>query len=289
MTHIERHSDPRAFANDLGAWLGDNYAIHNQLYNAVLRTTVALMVAHERRLYLVKRGTATVGACMSIGPAPRFSLMITDLDAAACAALAAELAHEGITPTDIVGPAPDARRLAGLYAQDHRIEVHTALGNFQLQRQPVTTGAAGQLRPATAADRAWLLRHWIDFAHEAHIPEPDELVAERIAAQLESAVQTLWIWQVDGVDAAFCAGSYQPPLSRIGPVYTLPAHRGRGYAGAMVAAVSEVALGRGIKDLFLSTDLANPTSNAVYKRIGYVQIGEHLHLRLLADTATVQA
>ncbi|GGP26336.1 GNAT family N-acetyltransferase [Silvimonas amylolytica] len=288
MTHIERHFDPRAFAEQLGAWLGDNYAIHNQLYNGALRTTPALMVAHDRRLYLIKRGHAIVGACLTTGPDPRLSLIVTDLDEAACVALVAELASEGLTPTDIVGPAPNARLLAAHYEQSHRTEVHAALGNFQLFGSPVGTAAAGRLRPATEEDRAWLIQHWIDFAHEAHIPEPDELVAERIQAQLESPVQTLWIWQVDGEDAAFCAGSYQPPLSRVGPVYTLPAFRGRGCAGAMVAAVSHVALDRGIKDLFLFTDLANPTSNAVYKRIGYVQIGEHLHVRLVAEAVTVQ-
>lgn len=52
-------------------------------------------------------------------------------------------------------------------------------------------------------------------------------------------------------------------------VYT-PAHlRGRGYAGAVTAEVSRAALAAGAKDVVLFADLANPTSNALYQRLGY--------------------
>ncbi|MEV5433407.1 GNAT family N-acetyltransferase [Streptomyces sp. NPDC052701] len=52
-------------------------------------------------------------------------------------------------------------------------------------------------------------------------------------------------------------------------VYT-PAHlRGRGYAGAVTAEVSRAALDAGARDVVLFADLSNPTSNALYQRLGY--------------------
>jgi RimJ/RimL family protein N-acetyltransferase len=49
-----------------------------------------------------------------------------------------------------------------------------------------------------------------------------------------------------------------------------PAHlRGRGYAGAATAAVSRAALEQGAQDVVLFADLSNPTSNALYQRLGY--------------------
>ncbi len=57
--------------------------------------------------------------------------------------------------------------------------------------------------------------------------------------------------------------------ARIGPVWTAPASRGRGYATALVAAASRELLDRGARRVFLTTDLANPVSNAIYARIGY--------------------
>jgi predicted GNAT family acetyltransferase len=61
---------------------------------------------------------------------------------------------------------------------------------------------------------------------------------------------------------------------RVDPVYT-PAHlRGRGYAGAVTVAVSRAALAAGATEVVLFTDPANPTSNAIYQRIGYLPVTE---------------
>jgi predicted GNAT family acetyltransferase len=57
-------------------------------------------------------------------------------------------------------------------------------------------------------------------------------------------------------------------------VYTPPEHRGRGYASACVAALTQRLLERGRRRVFLSTDLSNPTSNAIYQRIGYAPAGD---------------
>ncbi|WP_438302679.1 GNAT family N-acetyltransferase [Streptomyces sp. HUAS TT11] len=56
---------------------------------------------------------------------------------------------------------------------------------------------------------------------------------------------------------------------RVAPVYT-PAHlRGRGYAGAATIEVSRAALAAGAAHVLLFADLANPTSNGLYRRLGY--------------------
>jgi GNAT superfamily N-acetyltransferase len=67
-------------------------------------------------------------------------------------------------------------------------------------------------------------------------------------------------------------------MVRVGPVYTPPELRGRGYAGAVTATVSHVALDAGVTDVLLYTDLANPTSNALYQRIGYRPVEDRVML-----------
>ncbi|MGC9666203.1 GNAT family N-acetyltransferase [Planosporangium sp. 12N6] len=63
-------------------------------------------------------------------------------------------------------------------------------------------------------------------------------------------------------------------MIRVDPVYT-PAHlRGRGYAGAVTVEASRAALATGATDVVLFADPANPTSNALYQRIGYVPVTE---------------
>jgi predicted GNAT family acetyltransferase len=61
-------------------------------------------------------------------------------------------------------------------------------------------------------------------------------------------------------------------VARIGPVYTPAEHRRRGFAGGVTAASTRLALDRGADRVVLFTDLANPNSNALYIRLGYVPV-----------------
>lgn len=61
---------------------------------------------------------------------------------------------------------------------------------------------------------------------------------------------------------------------RVAPVYTPPALRGRGYAAAVTAEVSRAARAEGAEEVLLFTDLSNPTSNALYHRLGYRSVRE---------------
>ena len=64
----------------------------------------------------------------------------------------------------------------------------------------------------------------------------------------------------------------------IGFVYTPPYLRGRGYASSVVAHISQLCLDRGFMSCILYTDLANPTSNSIYQKIGYMPICDSLEI-----------
>lgn len=66
----------------------------------------------------------------------------------------------------------------------------------------------------------------------------------------------------------------------MGPVYTPPAHRGRGYGAGVTHAVSEAAYAAGAEEVLLFTDLANPTSNGIYLRLGYTPVEDRTELVL---------
>ena len=128
---------------------------------------------------------------------------------------------------------------------------------------PAPPGAA---RVAVAAD-AGLLEAWLGaFSRElAGIPPPAPgAVADRIG------YGGLTLWEKDGVPVSL-AGLTRPVggTVRVGPVYTPPGHRQRGYGAAITAAVSRAALDEGATAVVLFTDLANPTSNSLYQRLGY--------------------
>ena len=68
---------------------------------------------------------------------------------------------------------------------------------------------------------------------------------------------------------------------RVNAVYTPVELRGQGYASATVAALSQLLLDRGYRFCCLYTDLSNPTSNAIYKRIGYDPVTDSSVYRLI--------
>ena len=57
-------------------------------------------------------------------------------------------------------------------------------------------------------------------------------------------------------------------VARVGPVYTPPSQRGRGWASNAVAEVSRMIRAQGSRAC-LFTDQANPTSNKIYAALGY--------------------
>lgn len=86
------------------------------------------------------------------------------------------------------------------------------------------------------------------------------------------------IYEVELVDPPAATTEPVAGVARIGAVYTPVDRRRRGYAGACVAAVSAGVLAAG-RRCILYTDLGNPTSNSVYRRIGYRAVAECLRYR----------
>ena len=68
-------------------------------------------------------------------------------------------------------------------------------------------------------------------------------------------------------------GQRTPNGIRVGPVYTPPGLRGNGYASALVGQMTAELLGLH-RFCFLFTDLANPTANGIYQRIGYEAVSD---------------
>ncbi len=94
-------------------------------------------------------------------------------------------------------------------------------------------------------------------------------------ANMEATAAGIWLWVEAGEAVALVAyGSPTPEGIRLGPVYTPPERRRQGYATSLVAEVSARLLEGGFRRCYLFTDLANPTSNAIYRRIGYEQVCE---------------
>lgn len=140
---------------------------------------------------------------------------------------------------------------------------------------PTPDGAA---RLATPDDRE-LLRRWMRaFADEALPPDQprrDDAGTDLVIdLRLAGRGCGYWLWE-DPTPVSVSGHRDIPGVgSRIEPVYTPPQHRRRGYATRLVAELSAARLALGDPACFLTTDMANLASNAIYARIGYVKVCE---------------
>jgi predicted GNAT family acetyltransferase len=137
---------------------------------------------------------------------------------------------------------------------------------YRLDSVTLLEAPPGRWRPAGSPDRDLLVEWSEAFEIEAETPMA-ETAARNVDRRL--AEDRAFVW-VDDVPVSY-AGTTMPlgGVVRIGPVYTPPRHRKRGYASALVAAASQHALNSGAVACSLYTDLANPTSNKIYQAVGY--------------------
>ena len=158
-----------------------------------------------------------------------------------------------------------AHRWRALTGRTHAMRVQ--LRNHKLTRAEAVPRPSGGARIATADDIDWVGAAQHDFIIEVQLPDDAARLRALIPKRIEQGQIRIWD---DAGPVAFAGWSDAPPdAARIAPVYTPPHARGRGYATALVAELSQSLLDQGRQRLFLITDLANPVSNSIYAKIGY--------------------
>lgn len=188
---------------------------------------------------------------------------------AAMACLAADLLARGRLVPSAVAPAPLADAFADVWGRTSghvpRVEMRQRL--HALAEVETVAAPPGWLRRAGPADLE-VVGEWMAAFDREALGEAD-LQRARAAARRRVAAGEVYLWDDDGPRAMAARSRPTRHTAAVNAVYTPPELRGRGYASGCVAALSRLLLDGGRRLCVLFTDLANPTSNAVYARIGY--------------------
>ena len=271
--------DPAEFLERAGPLLQADEARHNLILGlaGVLRDRPE--VYPEFGLWVVEEAGAPVAAALITPP---FNLVLADpVDLRALVTLAAAVQESGLLVSGVVGNRPSVDRFNEVWAPLAGVTPRLRMGQgvFALERMRPLPAVPGAARPAGRDDRPLILG-WLEaftaeaLPEEAFVRERTERGVNRVLDP-EGADAGIWLWEDGGDQVALAAfGGPTPGGVRLGPVYTPPERRRRGYGTALVAAVSSWLLEHGRRRCFLYTDLANPTSNAIYRRIGYEQVAE---------------
>jgi predicted GNAT family acetyltransferase len=271
-------------------FLSDSLAEYAAAAGGMLRThpgqnTILLAAAETLRA----RGTAAFGATAPLFGwwqrpdgqvsaaflhTPPFPAALTSMSVEEAVALATVLSRRGRQLGGVNAEPAAAGAFATAWHQltGEDVSVHMRSRLYQLgQLHPPEPMPPGQPRTAALADRGLIIA-WCEAFHQEAQSGPED-VPRMVDDRLGYGGLTLWETRGQPVSLAGLTRQAASQV-RVGPVYTPPGQRGQGYGGAVTWAVSRAALAAGVTSVLLFTDLANPTSNALYQRLGYRAVSD---------------
>ncbi len=250
-----------------------NEAANNLMFGLALRLERYPDRIKTPPYFAVMRRKHELQAAALMTPPHNLVVMSTnpDYSAEAFDLVARSLRNENWPVPGTIGPNEAALSFAKVWSsltgEPYRLQVHERV--YELRKVIPPPQPSGRMRLATRADLDLVARWSHEFMVESLPREAGSLEEALESAKTRIEDQDLYLWE-DGQPVSLAGRNRPTPHGIcIGPVYTPPALRGKGYATALTAALSQVLLDSGKQFTALFTDLGNPTSNSIYQKIGY--------------------
>ncbi|MBA2392620.1 MAG: GNAT family N-acetyltransferase [Ktedonobacteraceae bacterium] len=267
---ITTYQDPDQFLLKVRPTLQKDEVTHGLLLGVAAGVKKSALYTSFYLATIEDEGRLLVAACMT----PPHNIILASLEDesdAAFSLLIQDLQRANWPVPGVLGPARISERFAQMWekltGQSYRVGLFERL--FDLDKVVPPVRAVGRLRVATADDLD-LIKHWMfAFDQEAVHGEDQEVAWQRAEESVRG--RNMYIWETLDKRIVSMAQKNRPLVNgiSIGPVYTPPEERGYGYASNCVAALSQLLLDQGWKYCSLFTNLANPTANSIYQKIGY--------------------
>jgi hypothetical protein len=280
MIRVHRPPDARSFLAEAGPFLGEREAEHNLLLgicSSLLRDPEPFGRG-PTYFAIVLDGDRVIGAALRTPP---HNVVLSETDDPAAIGPLVLDAHDALgSVPGVMGPSLGASAFARGWCELSGGAATHRMANriYQASHAAPPDGVPGAVRAYREDDHDLTIR-WLDaFVREALpdqvMDDPSEDVLRRRLVDPDGGVR---FWDVEGKPVSLASfGTRTPHGIRVGPVYTPPGLRGNGYASALVGRMTAELLGLH-RFCFLFTDLANPTANNIYQRIGYEAVSDVEH------------
>jgi predicted GNAT family acetyltransferase len=285
--HIHSSDSVDEYASAVQAFLEQEPCARNVLLTVIesVRTGSAAY-SGPSSFWWVSADTGAVAGAASW--TPPYALLVSSLPEEAAPGMAAAMLTRasalGIQPHGVNGPEGAADAVAAAWTaatgdviERERLILLNELGH--LIDVPVPSGA----RRRAVLDDVPLLAAWL----EAFGAEIEVIVGADPVATAERFVQAggYDLWIDDGVPVCVVGHRVAARVLRVGPVYTPPEHRNRGYGRRLTYEVTAEAIARPDVDrAMLFTDAANPVSNSIYRQAGYEPRERHVEIEFAKRT-----
>ena len=266
--------------SDNAGWVLDKAKVFlrsKPIHNNVILTLLHARVEHfiPGRYWVATDGNAVVGVAFQ-SPL-NLRAIVTPMESNIVRSVVDAISDAKVKLPGVGGDATTAAHFAGQWAERQKSAVVPFMGQriYEVDKVEEPIGVEGHFRKAVRGDREclidWVRRFYTDTTGVQE-SEAESLVDRRLSTG------QLWLW--DNARVVSMASRTVPVegVARVQLVYTPPENRGNGYASACVASLSKQIRDEGHRCI-LYTDLGNPISNSVYRRIGYFVVAEGIHYR----------
>ena len=264
--------DPAFVLRKADQFLSSEPVLHN-LILSILHARAAQ--GDPGRYWIALQGEEAVGVV--IQSPLEFPATLTPMGTPAVMAIVDAIADAGVTLPGVNGDAATAASFVGQWSERCKSGATPFQGTrlYELLELGEVPSTEGHLRQAGPSDRSLMIQWTRAFQIEIGESANDtELRVDRAMAAGQ-----IWLWDQNGETTSMAVGREAAQgVVRLSGVYTPPEKRNHGYAEACVHALSKHLRDRGHRCI-LYTDLGNPTSNSIYRRIGYKAVGEALRYR----------
>lgn len=275
MMQVTFQNNPHDFLARCGAFLAQNEAEHNMI--------LTLCYHMEQRR---KKGEKVDIQCsalfndkdfvMAAVQVPPRNLLLSKASQPEIETLVETLASKNFRFPGIVGPSDVASVFTNKWTQltgQKSVEYMDQI-IYMLKKVLMPPPVEGALRFAKPKE-APLIAAWMEAFGKDVLPKAEQVSGKGALKKAEEMIAAgrAAVWTVKDIPVAKATASGTDSVARISGVYTPPEQRGKGYASAMVAHLSQLQLDQGKKMCCLHADARNPVSNSIYRKIGYEFVG----------------
>jgi predicted GNAT family acetyltransferase len=269
---IKSHSDPQEFFQQIKFILEGREGEYSLLCGLLESAKQGVLKSQPTMLECLDDEKVSAAAMVA-----GLHLILTAGSAAFLPELAKHLHQNKIQLPGVIGPDPDAQQFANEWCKIKNCKMKLAMNQriYELRKVVWPTGVSGKARLVNAGDVP-LLATWLEGFYLEALPWELPNKEKMLEGAKDRVKQSMtYFWEVDGVPV--CMAALSRPSEHgisVNAVYTPAKFRNKGYASALVAAVSAEGLSRGKTFCVLYTDLNNPTSNSIYQKVGYRPVSD---------------
>ena len=255
--------------------LEESEAINGLMYGLALRLRENLLLYGTQPLFATIGNKNALDIIVLMTPPHKLQVMTTHRVSEAAFVLLAKELFEREWPVPGVVAAKEvaqafAHKWSAISGRGNRVGARQRI--YELREVNPPEYPRGMFRQATSEDielaSEWTSAFITDCCNTLDVGGAMELIKEKVSSG------SIFFWDLSGPVSMAARTRPTPNGESVSLVYTPSSFRRKGYATAVVSRLSQRILDEGKQLCTLYTDLSNPTSNSIYKKIGYSPVAD---------------